>query len=79
MHATAATLLLELKVPLPAVMELMGWSNAAIAKRYMHVNEELVMRSRPRSVAAFGRLRTPTRTATRMRDQTSSQFPPEGA
>lgn len=39
---TAATILLELRVPLPAVMELMGWSNAAIAKRYMHTNEELV-------------------------------------
>jgi integrase len=39
---TAATVLLELKVPLPAVMELMGWSNAAVAKRYMHVNTELV-------------------------------------
>ncbi|MEV4599503.1 site-specific integrase [Amycolatopsis sp. NPDC049253] len=38
---TAATVLLELKVPLPAVMELMGWSNAAIAKRYMHVTSEL--------------------------------------
>lgn len=38
---TAATILLELKVPLPAVMELMGWSNAAIAKRYMHTDEEL--------------------------------------
>ncbi|WP_414943362.1 tyrosine-type recombinase/integrase [Amycolatopsis sp. cmx-11-32] len=38
---TAATVLLELKVPLPAVMELMGWSNAAVAKRYMHVNTEL--------------------------------------
>ena len=35
-------MLLELKVPLPAVMELMGWSNAAVAKRYMHVNTELV-------------------------------------
>lgn len=39
---TAATVLLELRVPLPAVMELMGWSNAAIAKRYMHTNEEFV-------------------------------------
>jgi integrase len=39
---TAATILLELRVPLPAVMELMGWSSAAIAKRYMHTNEELV-------------------------------------
>ncbi|WIX78669.1 tyrosine-type recombinase/integrase [Amycolatopsis carbonis] len=38
---TSATVLLELKVPLPAVMELMGWSNAAIAKRYMHVTSEL--------------------------------------
>jgi integrase len=38
---TAATVLLELKVPLPAVMELMGWSNAAVAKRYMHVTSEL--------------------------------------
>ncbi|QYN23749.1 site-specific integrase [Amycolatopsis sp. DSM 110486] len=37
---TAATVLLELKVPLPAVMELMGWSNAAVAKRYMHVTSE---------------------------------------
>jgi len=39
---TAATILLELRVPLPAVMELMGWSNAAVAKRYMHTNDELV-------------------------------------
>ncbi|KAA9164981.1 site-specific integrase [Amycolatopsis acidicola] len=39
---TAATMLLVLKVPLPAVMELMGWSDAAIAKRYMHVPREVV-------------------------------------
>lgn len=39
---TAATVLLVLKVPLPAVMELMGWSNAGVAKRYMHVTDELV-------------------------------------
>ena len=39
---TAATVLLVLKVPLPAVMELMGWSDVAIAKRYMHVTDELV-------------------------------------
>ncbi|TVT50727.1 site-specific integrase [Amycolatopsis rhizosphaerae] len=39
---TAATMLLVLKVPLPAVMEIMGWSDAAIAKRYMHVPRELV-------------------------------------
>ncbi len=31
-----------LKVPLPAVMEIMGWSDASIAKRYMHVPRELV-------------------------------------
>lgn len=34
---TAAMMLLLLKVPLPAVMEIMGWSDASIAKRYMHV------------------------------------------
>jgi integrase len=39
---TAATMLLVLKVPLPAVMEIMGWSDASIAKRYMHVPRELV-------------------------------------
>jgi integrase len=39
---TAATMLLVLKVPLPAVMEIMGWSEASIAKRYMHVPNELV-------------------------------------
>ena len=39
---TAATMLLVLKVPLPAVMDIMGWSDASIAKRYMHVPRELV-------------------------------------
>jgi integrase len=39
---TAATILLVLKVPLIAVMELMGWSDAAMAKRYMHVTDEMV-------------------------------------
>lgn len=34
---TAATMLLVLKVPLPAVMQVMGWSDASIAKRCMHV------------------------------------------
>ena len=34
---TAATVLLLLGVPLPAVMEIMGWSNSKIAKRYPHV------------------------------------------
>lgn len=39
---TAATMLLVLRVPLPAVMEIMGWSDAAIAKRYMHVPDDVV-------------------------------------
>jgi len=39
---TAATMLLVLKVPLPAVMDIMGWSDVSIAKRYMHVPRELV-------------------------------------
>ncbi len=39
---TAATMLLVLKVPLPAVMEIMGWSDATVAKRYMHVPNDLV-------------------------------------
>ncbi|OLF04712.1 site-specific integrase [Actinophytocola xinjiangensis] len=34
---TAATVLLILGVPLPVVMEIMGWSNAKVAKRYLHV------------------------------------------
>lgn len=34
---TAATVLLLLGVPLPVVMEIMGWSNAKVAKRYQHV------------------------------------------
>jgi integrase len=40
---TAATMLLVLKVPLPAVMDIMGGSDASIAKRYMHVPRELVI------------------------------------
>ncbi len=39
---TAATMLLVLKVPLPAVMEIMGWSDASVAKRYMHVPKEFL-------------------------------------
>ncbi|RCW37485.1 integrase-like protein [Halopolyspora algeriensis] len=39
---TAATMLLVLKVPLRAVMEIMGWSEASMAQRYMHVPHELV-------------------------------------
>lgn len=35
-------MLLVPKVPLPAVMEIMGWSEASMAKRYMHVPNELV-------------------------------------
>ncbi|MFC4858769.1 tyrosine-type recombinase/integrase [Actinophytocola glycyrrhizae] len=34
---TAATVLLLLGVPLPVVMEITGWSNAMVAKRYQHV------------------------------------------
>jgi integrase len=34
---TAATVLLLLGVPLPVVMEIMGWSNAKIAQRYQHI------------------------------------------
>jgi integrase len=39
---TAATMLLVLRVPLPAVMQVMGWSDASIAKRYMHVPSEFL-------------------------------------
>jgi hypothetical protein len=39
---TAATMLLVLKVSLPAIMEIMGWSDAAVAKRYMRVPNEVV-------------------------------------
>jgi integrase len=39
---TAATMLLVLKVPLPAVMEIMGWSDAAMARRYMHMPKEFL-------------------------------------
>ena len=47
---TAATMLLVLKVPLPAVMEIMGWSDASIAKRYMHVPSEFLAAIADRSV-----------------------------
>ncbi|GAB3365699.1 tyrosine-type recombinase/integrase [Amycolatopsis echigonensis] len=39
---TAATMLLVLKVPLPVIMEIMGWGDAAVAKRYVHVPSEIV-------------------------------------
>ena len=38
---TAATVLLLLGVPERAVMEFMGWSNSAMAKRYQHVTAVL--------------------------------------
>lgn len=38
---TAATVLLLLEVPERAVMEFMGWSNSAMAKRYQHVTAVL--------------------------------------
>jgi integrase len=38
---TAATVLLLLGVPERAVMDFMGWSNSAMAKRYQHVTEVL--------------------------------------
>ena len=36
-------MLLVLGVPLTAVMELMEWSDPSVAKRYMHVTDELVI------------------------------------
>jgi integrase len=38
---TAATVLLLLKVPLPAVKDFMGWSNSKVAERYMHITTAL--------------------------------------
>ena len=38
---TAATMLLVLKVPVRAVMDMLGWSDSKIANRYMHVPDEL--------------------------------------
>lgn len=38
---TAATMLLVLKVPVRAVMDVMDWSEASMASRYMHVPDEL--------------------------------------
>ncbi len=39
---TAATMLLVLKVPTRAVMDVMGWSNASMAGRYQHVSAEVL-------------------------------------
>ena len=39
---TAATMLLVLKVPTRAVMDVMGWSNASMAGRYQHVPIEVI-------------------------------------
>jgi hypothetical protein len=38
----ANAMLVVLRVPLPAVMEIMSWSDPSIAKRYMHVTDELM-------------------------------------
>lgn len=40
---TAATMLLVLKVPTRAVMDVMGWSNVSMASRYQHVPLELLL------------------------------------
>jgi hypothetical protein len=40
---TAATMLLVLKVPLPAIMEVMGWGEASVANRYVHVPDEVIL------------------------------------
>jgi integrase len=39
---TAATMLLVLKVPARAVMDVMGWSQASTATRYQHVPVEVL-------------------------------------
>jgi integrase len=39
---TAATMLLVLKVPTRAVMDVMGWSNASMTGRYQHVPAEVL-------------------------------------
>jgi integrase len=41
---TAATMLLVLGVPPRAVMQVMGWSNTAMATRYQHVPDALRQR-----------------------------------
>jgi hypothetical protein len=38
----STAMLLVLKIPLPAVMNIMGWSDASITKRYMHVPRGVV-------------------------------------
>jgi integrase len=40
---TAATMLLVLKVPTRAVMDVMGWSQASMATRYQHVPVEVLL------------------------------------
>jgi integrase len=39
---TAATMLLVLKVPTSAVMDVMGWSQVSMTSRYQHVPAELL-------------------------------------
>jgi integrase len=38
---TAATVLLVLGVPEPAVMSVMGWSSTSMAARYQHVTDPI--------------------------------------
>ncbi|MCE7009281.1 tyrosine-type recombinase/integrase [Kibdelosporangium philippinense] len=38
---TTTTMLLVLRTPIRAVMELMGWTAASMASRYMHVPDEI--------------------------------------
>jgi integrase len=40
---SAATVLLILGVPTPTVMAIMGWSSAAMAKRYQHLVDSIRM------------------------------------
>ncbi|MEV6624243.1 hypothetical protein AB0M83_05575 [Amycolatopsis sp. NPDC051106] len=54
-------------MPLPAAMELMGWSNAAVAKRYMHANTKLVTSVAEQVGATCGPIRTTKTTARKAR------------
>jgi hypothetical protein len=42
-HTAATMLQMVLKVPLPAIMEVMGWGEASVAKRYVHVPTEVIL------------------------------------
>lgn len=39
---TAATMLLLLGVPTRGVMDVMGWSEASMARKYQHITDELL-------------------------------------